>query len=437
MEAANSNNMNNHSQSILHNNKCLEIERQIDLLRPRTDLFSNLLSNHHHPFNNNNITEKDDPSGVNVVSDEDIDVEDEEDSSNVSISPIENTRILPPIYSNPLFREPSHHHQQQQQHSSFSLLSAASRTKSDFHHRHFPFSLPPSYKSSRNLAFSVENILAPGKFGPSEDEDLKAEFSDDEAESSHLDVNSEDESEDSSTTNNNDSSHPHSNGSKKKKKSSSDSKSSKPRRARTAFTYEQLVSLENKFKTTRYLSVCERLNLALSLNLTETQVKIWFQNRRTKWKKQNPGMDVNCGSLPPPSNTSNPGMCPSYSSLFQPPPPGSPPDLSGFYPFPFFGVGGRPGGIPTSSGGASSPSTNNGNLASYLLHSAIAASSVASTDISGSADSLSSTSSSSVKAPSIHPPTSRPGSGLIVNGNPLSLSSSSIGASNRPSSIIR
>lgn len=45
-------------------------------------------------------------------------------------------------------------------------------------------------------------------------------------------------------------------------------------RARTAFTYEQLVSLENKFKTTRYLSVCERLNLALSLSLTETQVSI-------------------------------------------------------------------------------------------------------------------------------------------------------------------
>ncbi|XP_012578905.1 PREDICTED: NK1 transcription factor-related protein 2 [Condylura cristata] len=64
-----------------------------------------------------------------------------------------------------------------------------------------------------------------------------------------------------------------------------------PGRARTAFTYEQLVALENKFKATRYLSVCERLNLALSLSLTETQVKIWFQNRRTKWKKQNPGAD--------------------------------------------------------------------------------------------------------------------------------------------------
>uniref|UniRef100_H3C325 NK1 transcription factor related 2-like,a n=1 Tax=Tetraodon nigroviridis TaxID=99883 RepID=H3C325_TETNG len=88
----------------------------------------------------------------------------------------------------------------------------------------------------------------------------------------------------------------------------------KPRRARTAFTYEQLVALENKFRTTRYLSVCERLNLALSLSLTETQVKIWFQNRRTKWKKQNPGADstLQPGSAPmsvsqtPPACGSNP-----------------------------------------------------------------------------------------------------------------------------------
>ncbi|XP_056385516.1 NK1 transcription factor-related protein 2 isoform X2 [Hyla sarda] len=64
--------------------------------------------------------------------------------------------------------------------------------------------------------------------------------------------------------------------------------SSKPRRARTAFTYEQLVALESRFRSSRYLSVCERLSLALTLHLTETQVKIWFQNRRTKWKKQQP-----------------------------------------------------------------------------------------------------------------------------------------------------
>jgi hypothetical protein len=68
---------------------------------------------------------------------------------------------------------------------------------------------------------------------------------------------------------------------------------SRARRTRTAFSYDQLSALESKFRQTRYLSVCERLGLALTLGLTETQVKIWFQNRRTKWKKQNPGHDIN------------------------------------------------------------------------------------------------------------------------------------------------
>ncbi|PIO64251.1 homeobox domain protein, partial [Teladorsagia circumcincta] len=86
---------------------------------------------------------------------------------------------------------------------------------------------------------------------------------------------------------------------------SSSTNQNKTRRARTAFTYEQLVALENKFKTSRYLSVCERLNLAIQLHLTETQVKIWFQNRRTKWKKHNPGMDANSSPSPTGSNTSS------------------------------------------------------------------------------------------------------------------------------------
>ncbi|CAJ1067224.1 NK1 transcription factor related 2-like%2Ca [Xyrichtys novacula] len=93
----------------------------------------------------------------------------------------------------------------------------------------------------------------------------------------------------------------------------------KPRRARTAFTYEQLVALENKFRTTRYLSVCERLNLALSLSLTETQVKIWFQNRRTKWKKQNPGADSTLqpgGSNPLVNVSPNPPTCGSSPAGF-------------------------------------------------------------------------------------------------------------------------
>ncbi|XP_019124830.1 NK1 transcription factor related 2-like,a [Larimichthys crocea] len=92
----------------------------------------------------------------------------------------------------------------------------------------------------------------------------------------------------------------------------------KPRRARTAFTYEQLVALENKFRTTRYLSVCERLNLALSLSLTETQVKIWFQNRRTKWKKQNPGADstLQSGSNSLVNVSQNPPTCGSSPASF-------------------------------------------------------------------------------------------------------------------------
>ncbi|CAF2147746.1 unnamed protein product [Rotaria magnacalcarata] len=93
-----------------------------------------------------------------------------------------------------------------------------------------------------------------------------------------------------------------------KSSSTSSDKPSKSRRQRTAFTYEQLVSLENKFKQTRYLSVCERLNLALSLSLTETQVKIWFQNRRTKWKKQNPGLDVNSPTINSSSSSSSIGI---------------------------------------------------------------------------------------------------------------------------------
>ena len=133
----------------------------------------------------------------------------------------------------------------------------------------------------------------------------------------------------------------------------------KPRRARTAFTYEQLVSLENKFKTTRYLSVCERLNLALSLNLTETQVKIWFQNRRTKWKKQNPGLDVNCGQLPSPGP--GPGSC--YPSLFPPGPPQ--PEL--YYPHPAFPFLAAAAGLgPEVRGHA--PHVPGSSLASLLMH---------------------------------------------------------------------
>merc|ERR1711935_45729 len=58
------------------------------------------------------------------------------------------------------------------------------------------------------------------------------------------------------------------------------------RKARTAFSDSQLQLLENTFQKHKYLSVEERTGLSSRLGLSETQVKTWFQNRRTKWKRR-------------------------------------------------------------------------------------------------------------------------------------------------------
>ncbi|XP_075113987.1 homeobox protein zampogna-like [Leptodactylus fuscus] len=58
------------------------------------------------------------------------------------------------------------------------------------------------------------------------------------------------------------------------------------KRTRAAFSHAQVYELERRFSLQRYLSGPERADMAAALKLTETQIKIWFQNRRYKTKRK-------------------------------------------------------------------------------------------------------------------------------------------------------
>nr|XP_034299895.1 homeobox protein BarH-like 1b [Crassostrea gigas] len=69
----------------------------------------------------------------------------------------------------------------------------------------------------------------------------------------------------------------------------------KCRRSRTVFTELQLIGLEKRFESQKYLSTPDRIDLAESLGLSQVQVKTWYQNRRMKWKKSITQNERNAG----------------------------------------------------------------------------------------------------------------------------------------------
>eukprot|EP00090_Calanus_glacialis_P022612 TRINITY_DN34891_c0_g1_i1.p1 TRINITY_DN34891_c0_g1~~TRINITY_DN34891_c0_g1_i1.p1 ORF type:complete len:377 (-),score=129.01 TRINITY_DN34891_c0_g1_i1:129-1259(-) len=121
-----------------------------------------------------------------------------------------------------------------------------------------------------------------------------------------------------------------------------DDEKRRKKKTRTVFSRSQVFQLESTFDLKRYLSSSERAGLAASLHLTETQVKIWFQNRRNKWKRQL-AADMEAANLAGAGRSlpahpghvplflqSHPGMknmqpqlgsCPSDSAAFLPSPP--------------------------------------------------------------------------------------------------------------------
>ncbi|CAF0949169.1 unnamed protein product [Adineta steineri] len=86
------------------------------------------------------------------------------------------------------------------------------------------------------------------------------------------------------------------------------------RRTRTVFSDAQLLGLEKRFETQKYLSTPDRIELADLLHLSQLQVKTWYQNRRMKWKKL--VLQQGCKEAPTkPKGRPKKNSIPSYAEL--------------------------------------------------------------------------------------------------------------------------